>query len=98
MFLTHTHACTLHTRVHSPCSRVQVYVQDRLREDGARVWRHLSGGGAHVYVCGGTAMGADVQAAFADIAANHGALDADDARAFMQRLHAEGRYVQELWS
>eukprot|EP00611_Tribonema_gayanum_P027840 TRINITY_DN699_c0_g1_i4.p1 TRINITY_DN699_c0_g1~~TRINITY_DN699_c0_g1_i4.p1 ORF type:complete len:654 (-),score=302.60 TRINITY_DN699_c0_g1_i4:336-2297(-) len=76
----------------------KVYVQDRLREHGAEAWRLLRDGGAHVYVCGGTAMGADVAAAFADVAKDAGGLDDADAKAFMQRLHAEGRYVQELWS
>lgn len=47
----------------------KVYVQDRLREAGARAWRLLQGG-AHFYVCGDAgAMAPAVQEALLDIIA-----------------------------
>ena len=47
----------------------KVYVQDRLREAGARVWRLLQGG-AHFYVCGDAgSMAPAVQDALLDVMA-----------------------------
>ena len=47
----------------------KVYVQDRLREAGARVWRLLQGG-AHFYVCGDAGgMAPAVQEALLDVIA-----------------------------
>jgi sulfite reductase (NADPH) flavoprotein alpha-component len=48
-----------------------VYVQDRLREAGARVWELLQRG-AHFYVCGDAGgMAPAVQEALLDIIAQH---------------------------
>ncbi len=52
----------------------KVYVQDRMREHAAELWRWLSGG-AHVYVCGDAArMARDVDEALRGIVAEHGGL------------------------
>ncbi|KAA0167950.1 hypothetical protein FNF27_01853 [Cafeteria roenbergensis] len=76
----------------------KVYVQHRLREQGAKVWALLSEQGAHVYVCGATAMGKDVTAALAGIAADHGGMSAAEATAYVAKLEKDHRLVQELWS
>jgi NADPH-ferrihemoprotein reductase len=76
----------------------KVYVQDVLREHATETWTALAQHGAYVYVCGGTAMGADVQTAVADICVSEGGLSSDAAKAFLQSLQKDGRYVQELWS
>jgi sulfite reductase alpha subunit-like flavoprotein len=59
---------------------------------------------AHVYVCGATRMGADVLQAFEEIVerglAGGGAGPPSQraaAAAYVKRMQAEGRYVQELW-
>ena len=61
---------------------------------------------AHVYICGGTRMGADVLHAFealvargleADGAAPGGGGGAAAAAAYVKRMQSERRYVQELW-
>ena len=62
--------------VHVATSREQSgreYVQDRLRQAGALVWRLLDAGG-YVYICGSQPMRAAVRAAFVDVAAEHGSL------------------------
>jgi sulfite reductase alpha subunit-like flavoprotein len=54
-----------------PQGAAKVYVQDRLREAGARVWRLLQGG-AHFYVCGDAGgMAPAVQEALLDVMAGN---------------------------
>ncbi len=77
--------------------RAKVYVQDRMREHGSRLWRWLQDG-AHLYVCGDAArMAKDVDRALRDVAAVHGALDRDAADAYVKRLAAEKRYVRDVY-
>jgi hypothetical protein len=49
------------------------HVQDRIREQGALVWRLLASGG-YVYVCGSQPMRVAVRAAFVDVISEHGSL------------------------
>lgn len=49
----------------------KVYVQQRVREAGDRVWELLQGG-AHVYICGDAgAMAPDVHEALLDVISEH---------------------------
>ena len=72
------------------------YVQDRIREQGALVWRLLAAGG-HVYVCGAQPVRDAVRAAFADVIAVHGSLPAEDAEAHLHELETTARYHPDLW-
>jgi sulfite reductase (NADPH) flavoprotein alpha-component len=73
------------------------YVQDRMREVGADLWRWLAEG-AHVYVCGDAKrMAKDVEAALVDIVAAHGACSADEAVIFVQGLKKAGRYQADVY-
>jgi sulfite reductase (NADPH) flavoprotein alpha-component len=74
----------------------KIYVQQRLRERGREVWDWLQNG-AHFYVCGAIAMGKDVHAALLDIAAAHGALDAERAADYLTQLQTEGRYLRDVY-
>lgn len=77
--------------------RAKVYVQDRMREHGARLWSWLQDG-AHVYVCGDmTRMAADVDAALHDIVETHGGLDTAAAAEYVQQLAAAGRYARDVY-
>ncbi|MFE4015949.1 molybdopterin-dependent oxidoreductase [Streptomyces sp. NPDC059101] len=77
--------------------RKKVYVQDRMRENGARLWQWLQDG-AHFYVCGDAGrMAKDVDQALRDIAATHGGLGDDDATAYVRRLAADKRYVRDVY-
>jgi NADPH-ferrihemoprotein reductase len=80
--------------------KAKVYVQHLLAADGALLWPLLAParGGAHVYVCGGTAMGRAVADALAQVAREHGGMSADEARAWLHRLEVERRFVKELWA
>ena len=73
------------------------YVQDRMRETGAEIWRWLTEG-AHFYVCGDAKrMAKDVEAALVDIAARHGMRDADEAVGFVRGLKKAGRYQADVY-
>jgi cytochrome P450/NADPH-cytochrome P450 reductase len=90
--LDHVHLATSRER---PDSRD--YVQDRLREQAALVWRLVEAGG-YVYVCGSQPMREGVRDAFVDIVAEHGAMPREHAEAFLQNLElTELRYRPDLW-
>ena len=75
----------------------KVYVQDRMHEVGRDLWAWLADG-AHVYVCGDAKrMAKDVEAALADIVAQHGARNAEQAAAFVAELKKQGRYQQDVY-
>lgn len=75
----------------------KVYVQHRLREQGAEVHGWLERG-AHVYVCGnGQGMAADVHAALADIVAEHGGRNPEQAEAYLQTLKSQRRYQKDVY-
>ncbi len=77
--------------------RNKVYVQDRMREHGPRLWQWLQDG-AHFYVCGdATRMAKDVDEALKDIATTHGGLSPDEAAAYVRRLAADKRYVRDVY-
>jgi sulfite reductase (NADPH) flavoprotein alpha-component len=75
----------------------KIYVQDRMRENGAELWAWLKAG-AHFYVCGDAKrMAKDVERALVDIAAQHGGLSADDAIGFIAGLKKAGRYQADVY-
>lgn len=77
--------------------RAKVYVQDRMREHGAKLWSWLRDG-AHFYVCGDAArMAKDVDRALRDIAVAHGGLDPDTAAVYVKQLAADKRYVRDVY-
>jgi sulfite reductase (NADPH) flavoprotein alpha-component len=75
----------------------KVYVQDRIREQGAELLRWLEGG-AHVYVCGDAQrMAPDVHAALREVLVTHGGRSADDAEAELAALAADRRYARDVY-
>ncbi|TCJ93804.1 bifunctional nitrate reductase/sulfite reductase flavoprotein subunit alpha [Nocardia alba] len=77
--------------------RTKIYVQDRMREHGAQLWKWLEDG-AHFYVCGDAArMAKDVDAALREIVAHHGNLAEDDADAYVKKLSTDKRYVRDVY-
>jgi sulfite reductase (NADPH) flavoprotein alpha-component len=73
------------------------YVQDRMREVGRELWAWIADG-AHVYVCGDAKrMARDVEAAWVEIVAAHGARTTDEAIAFVANLKKSGRYQQDVY-
>ncbi len=77
--------------------RHKVYVQDRLREQAARVWSWLDDG-AHFYVCGdGNRMAKDVDAALHDIVRSQSGMSDDDADAYVKAMTKARRYVRDVY-
>jgi sulfite reductase (NADPH) flavoprotein alpha-component len=73
------------------------YVQDRMREVGADLWRWLEEG-AHVYVCGDAKrMAKDVEAAMVDIAVAAGKKTTDEAVAFVSQLKKDKRFQLDVY-
>jgi cytochrome P450/NADPH-cytochrome P450 reductase len=87
--------------VHLAMSREQpgrrVYVQDKIREHGALIWRLLEAGG-YVYICGAQPMRDAVRAAFADVISEQGRLPHEHARACLHDLETTARYRPDLWA
>jgi sulfite reductase (NADPH) flavoprotein alpha-component len=75
----------------------KVYVQHRLREQGAELWRWIEGG-ASIYVCGdATHMAPDVHAALIDVAQAHGGHSAASAQTWIGELVAARRYLRDVY-
>ncbi len=75
----------------------KIYVQDKLRQQGAEVWQWLQEG-AHFYVCGdANRMAKDVQQALIDIIAEHGHLSRDDAEEYVNELRRAKRYQRDVY-
>ncbi|MEW2517016.1 bifunctional nitrate reductase/sulfite reductase flavoprotein subunit alpha [Actinacidiphila alni] len=77
--------------------RAKIYVQDRMREHGHRLWSWLQDG-AHFYVCGDASrMAKDVDRALRDIVTVHGGLGENGAAAYIKQLAADKRYVRDVY-
>ncbi|MDL9946043.1 sulfite reductase subunit alpha [Gordonia sp. ABSL11-1] len=75
----------------------KIYVQDRIREQGADLFGWLSDG-AHVYVCGdATRMARDVDTALRDVVAEHGGLSDDAAQDYLDDLKRAKRYLRDVY-
>jgi sulfite reductase (NADPH) flavoprotein alpha-component len=75
----------------------KIYVQDRMRENGAELFSWLDDG-AHFYVCGDAAqMAKDVDSALHDVIAEHGGLGAEAAEDYVNTLKREKRYLRDVY-
>ena len=87
------------TRLDLAFSRDQperIYVQQRMREQAARLWAWLNEG-AYLYVCGASAMGRDVETALHAIIARQGKMGMGAAKAWLANLAREGRYAKDVY-
>lgn len=74
----------------------KIYVQQRLRQSGRDLFAWLQDG-AHLYVCGATAMARDVHAALLEVIAEHGGMSPDDAQDHLSQLQQQGRYTRDVY-
>lgn len=88
------------TRLDTAFSRDQqakVYVQDRMRENAAELWRWLAGG-ANFYVCGDAKrMAKDVDAALHEIVAVQGGMSPEQAADYVKQLKKDKRYQRDVY-
>lgn len=75
----------------------KVYVQDRIREQGAELWRWLEDG-ARLYICGDAShMAKDVDQALRQIAQTHGGLGVEGAVEYWRQLSEQKRYLRDVY-
>ena len=75
----------------------KVYVQDRIREHGAELWRWLQDG-ARLYICGDAShMAKDVDLALRQIAHTHGGLGVEDAVDYWRQMSEQKRYLRDVY-
>ena len=75
----------------------KIYVQDRMREQGAQLFDWLEQGGSF-YVCGdATYMAKDVDIALHDIIAEQGHKTAEQATDYVNQMKKEKRYVRDVY-
>ncbi|WP_353632517.1 bifunctional nitrate reductase/sulfite reductase flavoprotein subunit alpha [Pseudomonas canadensis] len=75
----------------------KVYVQDRIREQGAELWRWLQDG-AKLYICGDAShMAKDVDQALRQVAQTHGGLGVEGAVEYWRQLSEQKRYLRDVY-
>ena len=77
--------------------QAKIYVQQRLRERGAELFRWLEAG-AHLYVCGDAErMAPDVHEALVAVVAEHGGRSQPAAQEYVAELAASRRYARDVY-
>ncbi len=88
------------TRFDTAFSRDQahkIYVQHRMAENAAELWKWLEEG-AHLFVCGDAErMAKDVDAQLLDIVREQGGKDADQAAEYVEELKKQKRYKRDVY-
>ncbi|MFY9995688.1 MAG: NADPH-dependent assimilatory sulfite reductase flavoprotein subunit [Leclercia sp.] len=75
----------------------KIYVQDKLRAQGAELWAWINNG-AHIYVCGdANRMAKDVEQALLEVIAEFGGMDTESADEFLSELRVERRYQRDVY-
>jgi cytochrome P450/NADPH-cytochrome P450 reductase len=75
----------------------KTYVQDRILEQHAHVWRLIEAG-ALIFVCGNAnTMAPAVRRAFMDVFRKQAGKSQADADAWLAGLRADNRYLEDIW-
>ncbi|MCU7920328.1 MAG: assimilatory sulfite reductase (NADPH) flavoprotein subunit [Candidatus Thiodiazotropha sp. (ex Epidulcina cf. delphinae)] len=77
-------------------SEERLYVQHRLLEEGAELYRWLQDG-ACFYVCGGVSMERSVYHSLKTIVQTHGGLSLNAACEYIEALRSDGRYLRDVY-
>lgn len=89
------------TRLDCAWSRDQahkIYVQHKLLENAAEIWKWIDGEGAQFFVCGDARrMAKDVDAALRKIVQEQGGKSVDEANAFVEKLKSDKRYKRDVY-
>jgi sulfite reductase (NADPH) flavoprotein alpha-component len=89
------------TRLDCAWSRDQpqkIYVQHRIRENAARIWKWLDGEGAHFFVCGDARrMAKDVDATLRKIVQKQGGKSPGEANEYVEKLKSDKRYKRDVY-
>jgi sulfite reductase (NADPH) flavoprotein alpha-component len=75
----------------------KIYVQHRMHESSAELWKWLEEG-AHFFVCGDAKrMAKDVDAALRQIVEKEGGMDGEKANEYIERMKTEKRYKRDVY-
>jgi sulfite reductase (NADPH) flavoprotein alpha-component len=89
------------TRLDCAWSRDQahkVYVQHRILENAAEIWKWIDADGAQFFVCGDAKrMAKDVDAALRKIIQEQGGKSVDEANAYVEKLKSDKRYKRDVY-
>jgi sulfite reductase (NADPH) flavoprotein alpha-component len=89
------------TRLDCAWSRDQahkIYVQTKILEHAAEIWKWIDGEGAQFFVCGDAKrMAKDVDAALRKIVQEQGGKSVDEANAYVEKLKTDKRYKRDVY-
>ena len=75
----------------------KIYVQHRIRQQGAELWKWLQDG-ARIYICGdATHMAKDVDQALREVIGEQGELSGERAAEYLRGLAEQKRYVRDVY-
>ncbi|WP_226813604.1 NADPH-dependent assimilatory sulfite reductase flavoprotein subunit [Candidatus Profftia lariciata] len=75
----------------------KIYVQDKLREQGEKVWNWIQQG-ANIYVCGNASyMATEVELVLLEIFTKHGRMKIEEAYKFLNIMILKGRYQRDVY-
>ena len=76
----------------------KIYVQNKLLENAAEIWKWIDGDGAQFFVCGDARrMAKDVDAALRKIVQEQGGKSVDEANAYVEKLKTDKRYKRDVY-
>jgi sulfite reductase (NADPH) flavoprotein alpha-component len=89
------------TRLDCAWSRDQaekIYVQHRMKENAAEIWKWIDAEGAHFFVCGDAKrMAKDVDAMLRKIVQEQGGKGVDEANEYVEKLKSDKRYKRDVY-
>ena len=76
----------------------KIYVQHKMLEHAAEIWKWIDGEGAHFFVCGDAKrMAKDVDAALRKIVQEQGGRSVEEANAYVEKLKTDKRYKRDVY-
>jgi len=89
------------TRLDCAWSRDQpqkIYVQHKMAENAAEIWKWIDAEGAHFFVCGDARhMAKDVDATLRKIVQEHGGKTVEKANEYVEKLKSDKRYKRDVY-
>lgn len=76
----------------------KIYVQHRMKENAAEIWKWIEAEAAHFFVCGDAKrMAKDVDAILRKIVQEHGGKSVEEANEYVEKLKRDKRYKRDVY-
>ena len=76
----------------------KIYVQHKMTENAAEIWKWIDGEGAHFFVCGDARrMAKDVDATLRTIVREQGGKNVEQANEYVEKLKSDKRYKRDVY-